>query len=136
MTKGEAIRFKKGTYLGKTGWIDDDGKALDAMVWVYVDNWNGDGHSIKHTKVNKSSVAYGDREPTSYAEAVVQQNPDIEDKLDKLCLNLAMCKIHKDEKGIMDLVHQRLVKATEKQNKLGHKQKFREVHFDLGKKDA
>jgi hypothetical protein len=51
MTKGEAIHFKKGTYLGKTGWIDDDAKGLDTMVWVYVDNWKGNRCSIKHTQV-------------------------------------------------------------------------------------
>jgi hypothetical protein len=133
--KGDAIRFNKGTYLGKTGWIDAAGKGLDTMVWVYVDNWNVDGRSIKHTKVKKSSIGH-DREPTSYAEAVVQQNPDIDAKLDKLCLDLAMCDIHKDEKGIMELVHQRLVKATEDHNKLGYKQKFRRVQFDSTMKNA
>jgi hypothetical protein len=133
MMKGEAIRIKKGTYIGKTGWIDADAKVLDTMVWVYVDNWNGDGRSIKHTKVKKSSISQKDREPTTYAEAVIQQHPDIDATLDKLCLDLAMCNIHKDEKGIMELVHQRLGKATDEHNKLGYKKKIREVNFDSKK---
>jgi hypothetical protein len=65
MMKGEAIRIKKGTCEGETGWIDADAKALDEMVWVHVDNWNGDGNSIKHTRVNKSSISQKDREPTT-----------------------------------------------------------------------
>jgi hypothetical protein len=133
MTKGEEIRFKKGTYLGKTGWIDDDAELIATMVWVYVDNWKGDGR-IKHTKVKKSSIAQMHGQPTSYAEAVIQQNPDIEAKLDKLCLDLAMCSIHKDGRGIMEVVRQRLESATLEHNELGYKKKFRHVDFDDSKK--
>jgi hypothetical protein len=46
MTKGEEICFQRGTYLGKTGWIDNEGTKLDTMVWVYVDNWKGDGRVV------------------------------------------------------------------------------------------
>jgi hypothetical protein len=132
MTKGEEIRFKKGTYLGKTGWIDNDALGLNAMVWVYVDNWKGDGR-MKHTKVKKSSIAQMHREPTSYAEAVIQQNPDIEAKLDKLCLDLAMCDIDKDAKGIMEVIRQRLEKATVEHNLLSYKKKSRHIIFDTKK---
>jgi hypothetical protein len=49
MTKGEAFVSKEKLYLGNTGWTDNDGTKLDTMVWVYVDNWKGDGR-MKHTK--------------------------------------------------------------------------------------
>jgi hypothetical protein len=129
MTKGEAIRFKKGIYKGKTGSIDNDAEGLDTMIWVYVDNWKG--RHTKHTKVKKSSIAQVHVEATSYAEAVIQQHPDIESTLDKLCLDLAMCGIHKDAKGIMELIHKRLEKATVEHSQLGYKKRYRHVDFDL-----
>jgi hypothetical protein len=135
MTKGEEIRFQRGTYLGKTGWIDNDGTKLDTMVWVYVDNWKGDGR-MKHTKVKKSSLAKKHLVPSSYAEAVMQQNPDIEAKLDKLCRDLAMCSIHKDPNGIIELVRQGLQKASVEQDELGYKKKFRKVVFGSTKKHS
>jgi hypothetical protein len=135
MTKAEEIRFQRGTYLGKTGWIDNDGTKLGTMVWVYVDIWNGD-RRMKHTNVKKSSLAKKHLVPSSYAEAVMQQNPDIKAKLDKLCRDLAMCSIHKDPNGIIELVRQGLQKASVEQDELGYKKKFRKVVFGSTKKHS
>jgi hypothetical protein len=88
------------------------------MVWIYVDNWKGDRH-MKETNVKKLSLAKMHLEPTSYAEVVVKQNPDIEAKLDKLCHDLAMCYIYKYQTGIMEVVRKGLEKATVEHNQLG-----------------
>jgi hypothetical protein len=136
MTKGEAIRFKKGSFKGKTGWIDNDGSIMEQMVQVYVENWNNKGQT-KNAKVMKINIAPLHRpSPSSYAEAVIQQNPDIEDTLEKLCRNLAMCDIKKDGKGIMEVISNSLEQATEEQRKLGYKKRYRQVNFSSKKKDT
>jgi hypothetical protein len=70
-------------------------------------------------------------EPTSYVEAVVQQNPDIKAKLDNLCRDLAMCSIYKDQSGIMQVVRKGLEKATVEHNQLGYKNSFARLFLIL-----
>jgi hypothetical protein len=55
------------------------------MFYVIVDL--GDG-ATKKTRVQKESVRKRQGSPLNYAEAILQQCPDIEVKMDKLCQEL------------------------------------------------
>jgi hypothetical protein len=84
-------------------------------------------------RINKKNVvvqAVRDRNPASYAEAVMAQNPDIEAMLEKLCQELVGCDITKNEKGIVEAIVKRLEKTAEEQKQSGYKKKFRRVAFE------
>jgi hypothetical protein len=75
----------------------------------------GDG-TLKRTFVKKSSAkAATQSSPASYSQAVLQQCPDVEEKLEKLCAELAMCQIEKDPDGILNIIATKLAKAVETQ---------------------
>jgi hypothetical protein len=126
MTRGHQIRFVSGIYKGKTGWIDNDQKDTAKMRYVIVDLGSG---RTKKTRVNKESVGKPLGTPSCYAEAVLQQCPDIEQKLIKLCLELAKCSIGIDAAGILGIFNKQLHKATNAQLSLGSTATFRQVTY-------
>jgi len=128
MTKGNAIRFVGGIYVGQTGWIDAEKKETPKQVSVIVDLGNG---KTKRTRVNKESVEKPSEAPSCYAEAVMQQCPDIEKRMNKLCSELAKCKIAIDAWGIMEILNEKLHKATKKQASMGSKATYRQVVFTI-----
>jgi hypothetical protein len=112
--------------MGKKGWIDTEKPATTKMCYVIVDL----GQKEKKTRVRKESVRVEeDTKPSSYAQAALWQNPDIESKLDNLCQELAKCSIHQDANGIIAIIHSKLVEATTKQVSLGSKAAYRHVEF-------
>jgi hypothetical protein len=89
--------------MGKTGWIDNEKTETAKMIYVIVDLGSG---GTKRTQVNKDSVGKALRTPSSYSQVVLQQCPNIEQKLNKLCLELAKCSIAIYAQGILDIIHQ------------------------------
>jgi hypothetical protein len=90
---GDPIRFVKGKYKGKTGWCNKDKESTRERLYVIVDL--GDG-VIRRTFVKKTSAKPAVQpNPASYSEAVLQECPDVEEKLDKLCLELALASKRK-----------------------------------------
>jgi hypothetical protein len=80
------------------------------------------GPNKKQTQVRKESFRIkDDSKPSSYAEAALWQDPDIESKLDNLCQELAKCSIHQDVSGLFAVIQKNLTKATAKQASLGSK---------------
>ena len=127
--KGDPIRFVRGTYKGKTGWLDSAKGETAEQVYVIVDSKNS---RLKRTRVHKDSVkpALDDTvPPSSYAEAVLQQCPDVEEKLDSLCCELAKCKIEKDAPGIFAILNEKLTAATAKQASKKSKARYRDIIF-------
>ena len=126
MKKGRAIRFILGHYAGKSGWIDEDKIPTESMFYVIVNL----GTSLRATRVLKGSVGEEHKPPTTYAEAMFQQNPDIEVTLRKLCGQLAKCSIlENDPEGLYRIVNKRLIEARERQDTLGSKGTYRRVQF-------
>lgn len=112
--KGDPILFVKGKYKGKTGWYNQEKGSTRTRHYIIVDM----GHNVLiRTWVNKASArpAVLVSPPTSYSEAVLQQCPDVEEKLEKLCTELAMCKIDKDPNGILAIINQKLAEACQTQ---------------------
>jgi hypothetical protein len=74
--KGKKVRFIGGKYGGKKGWVDDDRNLGTGTIPVIVDLGK---KGEKETYVYKYSVALeATVNPTCYAEAVIQQCPDLE----------------------------------------------------------
>ena len=69
--------------------------------------------NLKNRKLERTRVVHKDRlkspwdetATSLYADAVLQQCLDIEEKLDSLCCELAKCKIQKDAAGIFAIVN-------------------------------
>ena len=57
--------------------------------------------------------------PTSYAEAVIDQCPDIEKMLVQLCRALAKCDVQRDEDGFKRVIAQKMDKAVKWQESKG-----------------
>jgi hypothetical protein len=126
MPKGHEIRFVGGKYIGKTDWIDNANKETSKMYYVYVDLGN---ETTKRTRVNKNSDRKPVETPSSCGEAVLLQCPDIEVKLDKLCLELAKCSIVIDTIAMIVIIQNRLINAISKQNTMGNKATYRHITF-------
>jgi hypothetical protein len=125
--KGDPIRFTRGTYQGKTGWCNKDKESKKTRLYVIVDLGRG---KMKRTWVKKSSVKPAIRSrPTSYSEAVLQQCPDLEEKLEKLCAELAMCKIEKDPIGIEKIISDKLNEACQMQAGKKSRALYRTINY-------
>jgi len=66
--------------------------------------------------------------PTTYEEAALDQNPDIDRQFDKLCAKLASCDIKPGNK-IGEILGDKLDEAHLDQLKKGHKATWRKVRF-------
>lgn len=108
--KGKQVRFVAGKYGGKDGWIDASKEEGDDTVPVIV-NLGKKGE--KATFVYKSSIEYEMHGlPSSYAEAVLQQCPDLERKLVDFCRDLAKCDIQRDPAGILNIFSRRTLSGV------------------------
>ena len=113
--KGDPIKFTKGKYVGKTGWKNKEKGSTRERLYVIVDLGND---VLKRTWVKKSSAkSRTQATPTSFAEAVLQQCPDVEEKLDSLCAELAMCNIGRDPNGLVAIMYATLNEACHTQNR-------------------
>jgi hypothetical protein len=89
--KGGESRFARGTYKGCTGWIGLANKAKKDWVWVVVDDQ--DYEEEAHTRVWKSSIHEAHKAPTTWAEAAIQQHPEIEEAIIQVSRLFATCNM-------------------------------------------
>ena len=131
MSRGDQIRFVKGAYAGKLGWIDKsrEKKYNKSQFWPVIVSLD-DGEE-KHTRVIKSSVRTRvDKEPATYKEAIMQQHPDIEKKMIELAAMFAQCDVQ-DLKEAARIFREELKQAQEYQMALGRdKSRWRAVEYD------
>jgi predicted choloylglycine hydrolase len=126
--KGEAIRFIAGKYAGKKGWIDLSGKEGDETTPVIV-NLRKKGE--KKTYVNDSSYEAEPTDlPSSYAEAVMQQCPDLQKLLVNTCRALVKADITKDPDGFYTLIAKMMGEAKVWQESKGSKALYRKIEYD------
>ena len=127
VTKGQAIRFIGGKYGGKKGWINSDKEPGENTVPVMVDLGK---KGEKETFVYQDSVANEpSTAPSSYAEAVIQQCPDLDVNLTKLARDFAKCSIHVDPEGFFRLVQRKVKEATEQHQAKGSKALYRNIQY-------
>lgn len=131
--KGEAIRFCKGTYRGRTGWVDVnyDDTPLKKMIAVFV--FCESGKELR-TRVNKTSIKYlrDDKQPDTFEEALLHQHRDIDEAMDKLCRDLVKCGLHVKESApeIAKIFIVKLTEAEAEQQMKGHKAVYRNVEWE------
>jgi hypothetical protein len=129
-TKGNEIRFIRGTYKGCTGWLDtaNKSKKKSKTIWVVVNDEEDDEYNEEiHTKVWRTSIREKPKAPTTWAEAAVQQHPEIEDALLEVARLFATCEIA-DENSVIALIGTEIQRA-QTENSCLTKQTVRVVRF-------
>jgi len=126
-TKGREIRFIKGTYAGRKGWIDASRKKTKSTFRHVIVEDDGDGE--KFTRVKKTSYREPFKLPTSYEEAAMQQHPDIEKTMILLAEMLASCGIGTHNAEVHQLLEDEIQKANTNLEKAGSKARFRNVEW-------
>jgi hypothetical protein len=108
--KGGKIRFIRGSYKGCTGWLDTENKSKrkSKMIWVVVND--ADYNEEVHTKVWQTSIRESFKVPATWAEAAVQQHPEIEGAVIEVARLFALCLIA-DEKSVIQLIGNKIRRA-------------------------
>ena len=126
--KGPEIYFVSGKYVGKTGWLDLSEEADDETTPVIVD--------LKKKGEEKVTFVYNDNwkrkpttNPTYYAEAVIQQCPDVEVSLVSTARKLAKCDIGRDLEGFNKVITTKIHEAVDWQKKKGSKAMYRKIKY-------
>jgi hypothetical protein len=129
--RGKEIRFTRGTYKGCVGWLDKANKAKRKSKMIYVIVEDQDYGEEVHTRVWRSSYRERHKVPTTWAEAAVQQHPEIEDAVFETARLFASCRISGDEneKTVMDFIATEIRKAID-DNEALPKQTVRIVLFN------
>jgi hypothetical protein len=111
--KGREVRFVRGTYKGCTGWVDSANKTKKGWVWVVVDD--EDYEEEVHARVWKSSIRESHKAPTTWAEAAVQQHPEIEFAIIEVSRMFATCTTFDDRTwpSVVDLLGKELKLAQQ-----------------------
>lgn len=123
--KGDSIRFKSGSYRGRTGWLDADKGSTERQVYVCVDM----GNKEFWTRVSKESIAPPYEQPSTFEEAALQQHPEIERMMDKLVRDLARCGINGGSAEIAKIFDRKLHLANAKQAEKGSKATYWHVEY-------
>ena len=127
--KADPIRFVGGVYVGKTGWLHNSKRFRGQnKYYVLVDL----GHNcVKKSYVDISSIAPPHTDPTSFAEALLQQHPQVEKAVNDLCKMLAHFEI--DSESRKSEVHQTFVSKLEdainNQRRMGTKANWKKVEY-------
>jgi hypothetical protein len=131
--RGAEIRFVAGKYIGYGGWIDASKDETALSNPVIVSSFKKkDGSTVDlATTVRKTSVrlAGEDAPPRSYAEAVMQQHPKIEQMLEKLCKQLAKCEMSNSDTSIHTVLAEKLQAAIARQLSLGSDAEWKRVRY-------
>ena len=129
--RGKEVRFIRGTYKGCVGWLDKANKSKKKSKMIYVIVDDEDYGEEVNTRVWKSSYRERLKVPTTWAEAAVQQHPEIEDAVIETARLFASCRISSDAIATtgMDLIADEIRKAVQ-ENATLPKQTVRIVLFN------
>eukprot|EP00980_Cylindrotheca_fusiformis_P030736 scaffold25337_cov769-Cylindrotheca_fusiformis.AAC.1 len=126
--KGDEIVFISGLYGGQTGWINTQEPDHDENLPVIVLMKSG-REKVTFVKKDNARRAFTDA-PGTYAEAVIQQCPDIERNVVTTTRQLAKCNIARDPQGFHKLLSDKLDEARAWQEKKGSKAFYRNIQYD------
>jgi transcription antitermination factor NusG len=132
--KGDEIRLVKGKYEGQQAWMNKAKKPTKCYYFVIVVDDDG---TERATRVLKGSARIIAQEPTptSYEEAVIQQHPDIERAIDKLCELLVECGINKHSDKLARILETKIEEAKATQDSLSYRAKWRHVEYETDEID-
>lgn len=124
--KGDDIVFIAGKYGGLTGWINTQEEPDDKHMPVIVLKCG----KHKSTFVSHSSFRREfNNPPATYAEAVIQQCPEIERSIVNATRQLAKCDIGRDVQGFNAVLSKQLMEAKDWQEKKDSKGMYRKIQF-------
>lgn len=130
--KGAPIKFTGGNFKGRYGWIDTSRPRKPKMQPVIVNMVEEGYENITRCMiVNYILMSDVNDVPTTYVEAMLQQHPDIDDMLFKLCREMAMCSVDEHTADqVYDVLNERIKQAKGEQDRLGHDARWRHVNFE------
>lgn len=133
--RGNAIRFTRGTYVGKTGWANVALAETASSIHVIVnEEQDANEDSLHLACVRKTSVAHY-RNPESLEEYCLQEDAKVAYHLSKLGQALAECGVATN-KHLMILIKEQLDLAYAAQMEKGRQAKFSESTMRLYKHKA
>jgi hypothetical protein len=133
--KGDRLVFVKGSYKGSRGWVDKlKGTTADCQYVIVEPKLPNRPHE-KDTRVKKTSVKLVEAElqAVCFEEAILEQNPDIDEAFDKLVGLLASCQgvnVNKCGNALGVILMDRMHTASMAQLALGGKAKWRNVDWE------
>jgi hypothetical protein len=132
--KGDAIRFIRGSFKECTGWLDtaNKSKRRSKMIWVVVNDEDYDEEV--HAHVWRTSIREPHKVPVTWAEAAVQQHPEIEAAVIEMARLFASCSMA-DETSVMELIGEEITRAQTETGNLP-KQTVRVVTFSRKRRAA
>lgn len=126
-TRGEPIRFTKGTYAGQTGWVNTALPETTSSVYVIINEKQGvDQDHGMGACVRKTSVAPIGGDPKSIEEFVVKEDPNVAYHLAKLAQALAECGVASSPE-LLEIVKKHIDIACIVQLNKGKKAKYSET---------
>jgi hypothetical protein len=127
--KGEGIRFVKGKYAGKTGWLDTSKPKHTTMMYnVIVAISEEEDLSSRVQKTSVRLIA-NETTPTSLEAAVIHQHEDVEAAMDKLADLLAQCSVQPGSHALHTIFEEKLQQAWFTQTTKGNKATWRMTEF-------
>lgn len=126
-TRGRPIRFVKGTYAGRHGWIDSSRRETKSFTQAVIVAADGDDGE-RCTRVQKSSFRPEFQDPISFEEAALQQHFDMEQTMIKLAQMFVECGI-RDNREATELFAAELNIAATLQLQKGSSARWRDVTF-------
>jgi hypothetical protein len=129
VNRGDRIRFIAGKYAGKSGWKNDAEPADEKVTPVIVDLGRKGEYATVVWTCSIRVVGIVTDAPKCYADAAIQQCPDVEKSIVTATRQLAKCDIGRDEEGFGKLLLTELGKAKEWQDKKGSKALYRSIEY-------
>eukprot|EP00980_Cylindrotheca_fusiformis_P020618 scaffold7681_cov122-Cylindrotheca_fusiformis.AAC.2 len=126
--KGDELVFIGGRYKGKTGWVNTQAQGNNEVLPVIVFFKESGREKVSFVKRDNVRQAFTDP-PGTYAEAVIQQCPDIECNVVTTTRQLAKCNIARDPQGFHKLLSDKLDEARAWQEKKGSKAYYRNIQY-------
>src|SRR6056300_476718 len=128
--KGEEVRFLGSKHCGKIGWLND-GKKTKSKKFVNVIIMEPNGDLIA-TRLAPFNVRKRHKQPSNREEAMIQEDPDLENEIAAWCRKVAKYQI--SVTAVTQIVEEELVEAGNYQLKIGNKKGFwKKLDYDEAK---
>lgn len=114
--KGQAIRIVGGKYVGKNGWLDIANKARSTTKVCIIVHVVTEGQLSFPTSVDATNLRYCRKEPATWAEAAVMQQPKLEQKMMAMVKHFAACDMEGHEESVCALLKRELGESMKIQN--------------------
>lgn len=127
--KGAPIRFVAGKYAGKKGWLNlnEEGDSLISPVVVNLGRKHGERATYAyHTSFKEEDEI---KNPSSYAEAALQQQPHLERALVTTCRIMAQCDAENNINAFKALFSKYLNDAVKGQKDKGHLANYKKIEY-------